>query len=121
MTRAHTNDATVTREITVRFWADGPLFIWRSDGTIKTIEESTADLSSWEALCAELRYGEGLEPLAIARRTGRHCAAVNSALNRVRAKADARWLTYRQARKRVAHARASSPQRLDPIEVPAGD
>ena len=101
MLKAHVKDTTVNREITVRFWADGPLFLWRSDGTIKAIEEDTVDLSGWEALCAELRYGEGLEPLDIARRTGRHCAAVNSALNRVRAKADARWLTYRQARKRV--------------------
>jgi hypothetical protein len=89
------------RGVLVRFWLDGPLYWWHADGAIHRFADDEIDLSSWEARCAHLRYGEGLDPGAIALRTGRSSTAVNSALNRARAKADARWLTYPEVCERL--------------------
>jgi len=91
----------VLKGILVRFWPDGPLFWWRPDGSVRPFTGEDVDLSSWEARCAHLRYVEGLDPGTIARRTGRSSTAVNSALNRARAKADARWLTYAEVCERL--------------------
>jgi hypothetical protein len=85
----------------VRFWTGGPLSWWRPDGSVEPFTHDDVELSSWEARCAHLRYVEGLDPGAIAQRTGRSSTAVNSALNRARAKADARWLTFPEVRERL--------------------
>jgi hypothetical protein len=89
------------RGVLVRFWSDGPLYWWRVDGTLHPFPNDDVDLSSWEAHCAHLRYVEGLDPGTIALRTGRSSTAVNSALNRARAKADARWLTFSEVAERL--------------------
>jgi len=87
--------------VLVRFWTGGPLYWWRADGSLRAFTNDDVELSSWEARCTHLRYVEGLDPGAIARRTGRSSTAVNSALNRARAKADARRLTYPEVRERL--------------------
>lgn len=97
--RRHTTDAPAGALL--RFWPEGRLFWWHRDGTVEQIEDDTERLSAWETECAQLRYVEELSPPAISRRTGRPRSAVNSALNRARAKAGLQWLTYQEVRARL--------------------
>ena len=84
----------------LRFWPEGRLFWWHRDGTVEQVEDESERLSDWEVECAHLRYVEELSPPAISRRTGRPRSAVNSALNRARAKAGLQWHTYQEVRER---------------------
>jgi hypothetical protein len=85
----------------LHFWHNGPTCRWHPDGTVENLSIDPPLLSTWEADCARLRYGLGLEPKTIAQRTGRPHTAVNSALNRFRAKTGSRRLTFHQVRRRV--------------------
>jgi hypothetical protein len=82
----------------LHFWHNGPKCRWHPDGTVENLSIHHPHLSDFEADCAHLRYDLGLEPKTIAQRTGRPHTAVNSALNRFRAKTGSRWLTFGQVR-----------------------